>query len=85
MRTVVPDGRGRLRRNNQAGVEHLVDLPQVACQGFLIDDFENIHEPVATEHREAVLDVAMKEKVTREQGHDRPDLAPWGVRLSLTA
>ncbi len=80
-----PHRHGGLGRDSQSRAEHFVDLLEVTSKRFLVDDLENIDKPMAAEHGESVVRIAVKEQVTREKRHDRPDLRLCGVRLSLTA
>lgn len=60
------DGNGGLGHDGQARGEHLVDLAEVAAQGFLIGNVEHVDQPVPLEGLDPVAFVAEQEQVAGE-------------------
>ena len=59
--------------DEEARVDHRVDLLKVASQSILIGDFEDGDEPVSAERDQPILVVPLQEHVAGKEGHDRLD------------
>ena len=47
-----------------------MDLPKVASQRLLIDDFENLNQSMATKCSEPIIRIAVEKHVTGKERHD---------------
>jgi hypothetical protein len=64
---------GGLFRDDEAGVDHGVDLLKVAGQSFLIDDVEDCHEAVSAGSDDPILRLSIQEDVAWKERNDRLD------------
>ncbi len=71
-----PHGDHGLGRDRQPRVEHRVDLAEVADQSLLVDDLQDVHQPIAAERRQPVVRIAVEEDVSGKQRHDGLELSP---------
>ena len=62
-----------LFRDDEAGVDHGVDLLKIAGQGFLIDDVEDAHEAVSAESGVSILRSSIQEHVAWKERNNRLD------------
>ena len=78
IRTVAPTGTASSAVTGKPELEHGVDLPEVACQCLLINDFDHANQPVAAQREQAVVGISVQEHVTREERDNRLDFPPLG-------
>ena len=70
IRTLAPTGTAGSGCTGQSRAQHLLDLLQVALDGRLVADLQNVDEAIAAEGAEPVVLIAEQEKVTRKQRDD---------------
>ncbi len=67
------DRHGGLFRDNEARLDHRVNLIEVSSQSILIGDVENGHEPVSTERDETILLAPLEEHIAGKERNNRLD------------